>query len=132
MVSVNYRLGLFGFMPHPAMDAATNVDLGLEDQRDAMRWVQKNIEAFGGDPQNVTLAGESAGAGAICQHLASRENVAGQPVWPAYDGTRANPASDTVMFFTPGDNHAYKAYGPRDAEAHVAHQCAFWNTIVPE
>ena len=77
VVSMNYRVGLFGFMPHPAMAAATNGDLGLEDQREALRWVQKNISAFGGDPKNVTVAGESAGAGSICQHLVSPEAVQG-------------------------------------------------------
>ena len=77
VVSINYRVGLFGFMPHPAMDAATNGDLGLEDQREALRWVQQNIAAFGGDSTNVTVAGESAGAGSICQHLASPEAVQG-------------------------------------------------------
>ena len=77
VVSINYRVGLFGFMPHPAMDPATNGDLGLEDQREALRWVQKHIAAFGGDPTNVTVAGESAGAGSICQHLASPEAVQG-------------------------------------------------------
>ena len=77
VVSVNYRVGLFGFMPHPAMDAATNGDLGLEDQREALRWVQRHIAAFGGDATNVTVAGESAGAGSICQHLASPEAVQG-------------------------------------------------------
>ncbi|QWD86072.1 carboxylesterase family protein [Polynucleobacter asymbioticus] len=77
IVSMNYRVGLFGFMPHPAMDSSSNGDLGLEDQREAMRWVQKNIAAFGGDPNNVTVAGESAGAGSICQHLASPEVVTG-------------------------------------------------------
>jgi len=75
VVSINYRVGLFGFMPHPAMDPATNGDLGLEDQREALRWVQKNIAAFGGESTNVTVAGESAGAGSICQHLASPEAV---------------------------------------------------------
>ncbi|MFY9137367.1 carboxylesterase family protein [Zwartia sp.] len=77
VVSINYRLGLFGFMPHPAMDAASNGNLGLEDQREAMRWVQKNIAAFGGNPNNITIAGESAGSGSICQHLASPEHVSG-------------------------------------------------------
>ncbi len=76
-VTFNYRAGVFGFMPHPAFDAAYNGGYGLEDQRAALRWVQRNIAAFGGDPDNVTLAGESAGAGSICQHLASPEHVKG-------------------------------------------------------
>ena len=77
VVSANYRLGVFGFMAHPAFDAATNGDLGLEDQRFAMAWVQRNIAAFGGDPDNVTIAGESAGAGSVCMHLISPERVSG-------------------------------------------------------
>lgn len=77
VVSANYRLGVFGFMPHPAFDAASNGTLGLEDQRFALSWVQRNIAAFGGDAGNVTIAGESAGAGSICQHLISPERVSG-------------------------------------------------------
>lgn len=77
VVTLNYRVGLFGFMPHPAMDRASNGTLGLEDQRMAMRWVKDNIAAFGGNPENITIAGESAGTGSICQHLASPENVDG-------------------------------------------------------
>ena len=77
IVTLNYRLGALGFMPHPAMDAASNGDLGLLDQRAAFKWVKKNIEAFGGDRDNVTIAGESAGAGSICMHLASPDQVNG-------------------------------------------------------
>ena len=73
VVSANYRLGLLGFMPHPAFDPATNGNFGLLDQREALRWVQRTIAAFGGDPTNVTVAGESAGAGSICMHLAAPE-----------------------------------------------------------
>lgn len=77
LVSMNYRLGVFGFMAHPAFAAEYNGDLGLEDQRAALRWVKRNIAAFGGDPDNVTVGGESAGAGSVCQHLVSPEQVAG-------------------------------------------------------
>lgn len=77
VVSANYRLGVFGFMAHPAFAASDNGAFGLEDQRAAMRWVQRNIAAFGGDPANVTIAGESAGGGSVCQHLAAPERVKG-------------------------------------------------------
>lgn len=77
VVSINYRLGIFGFMAHPAISAGWNGNLGLEDQRLAMRWVKDNIAQFGGDPNNVTMAGESAGAGSACMHLMSGSQVAG-------------------------------------------------------
>ena len=77
VVAINYRLGALGFMPHPAFDADANGALGFEDQRLALRWVQQNIAAFGGDPGNVTLAGESAGAASVCLQLANPERAAG-------------------------------------------------------
>jgi para-nitrobenzyl esterase len=69
VVSINYRLGVLGFMAHPAFTRAHNGSLGLEDQREALRWVKRNIGAFGGDAGNVTLAGESAGAASVCMQL---------------------------------------------------------------
>jgi para-nitrobenzyl esterase len=77
VVTANYRAGVLGFLAIPGIDADFNGDLGLEDQRFALRWVQRNIAAFGGDPDNVTLAGESAGGGSICQHLVSPDRVRG-------------------------------------------------------
>ena len=82
VVSVNYRLGALGFMPNNAFETTTssgtyNGNYGLEDQRLAMRWVQQNIAAFGGDSSNVTIAGESAGAGSVCMHLASPAQATG-------------------------------------------------------
>lgn len=69
IVSVNYRLGVFGFMAPPAGTTGAGRVLGLEDQRLALRWVKANVAAFGGDPENITLAGESAGAASVCMHL---------------------------------------------------------------
>lgn len=77
VVSLNYRLGVFGFMPHPAFDPDHNGGYALEDQRLAMRWVQDNIAAFGGDPDNITLGGESAGAASVCMHLMTPEATRG-------------------------------------------------------
>jgi para-nitrobenzyl esterase len=66
VVSINYRLGVLGWLAHPQLSAASPRGLsgnyGLLDQIAALRWVQRNISAFGGDPSNVTIAGESAGA----------------------------------------------------------------------
>lgn len=66
LVSINYRLGVFGYLAHPALskESPDNVsgNYGLLDQIAALQWVRKNIAAFGGDPRNVTIFGESAGA----------------------------------------------------------------------
>ncbi|OJJ01976.1 hypothetical protein ASPVEDRAFT_83497 [Aspergillus versicolor CBS 583.65] len=61
-VTITHRLGVFGYLPIPDLAPA---NLGLLDQIEAMRWIQKNIKAFGGDPNNVTVFGQSAGADAI-------------------------------------------------------------------
>ncbi len=66
-VTINYRLGVEGFLPIPG--APTN--LGLRDQLFALQWVQDNIAAFGGDPSNVTIFGESAGAMSVANLIAS-------------------------------------------------------------
>ncbi len=75
VVSPNYRLGIFGFLAHPALDHGKSERLsgnfGLEDQQAALRWVQRNAGAFGGDPSNVTIFGESAGGTSVCSHLAA-------------------------------------------------------------
>ena len=73
LVSLNYRLGVLGFFAHPELSAEGSPagNQGLLDQRQALRWVQDNIKAFGGDPDNVTIFGESAGAGSVCMHTVS-------------------------------------------------------------
>lgn len=66
LVTLNYRLGVLGYMAHPDLDReGASGNYGLQDQLAALRWVKDNIASFGGDPQNVTLFGESAGAMAI-------------------------------------------------------------------
>jgi para-nitrobenzyl esterase len=75
IVSMNYRLGRFGFFAHPALaeEAPGEVrgNYGYMDQRAALQWVRRNIAAFGGDPGKVTIFGESAGGGSVMVHLTS-------------------------------------------------------------
>jgi len=74
VVSFNYRLGQLGFFNHPALEAARPdgpMNFGLLDQIAALKWVEQNIAAFGGDPQNVTIFGESAGAQSVLSLMAS-------------------------------------------------------------
>jgi len=66
VVTVNYRLGALGFLAHSALGEG---NYGLADQQAALRWVADNIGGFGGDPAKVTIAGESAGAMSVCDHL---------------------------------------------------------------
>lgn len=72
VVTINYRLGALGTLAVPGFETGDgNVgNYGLEDQQAALRWVQRNVGAFGGDPGRVTVAGESAGGISICQQLA--------------------------------------------------------------
>jgi para-nitrobenzyl esterase len=70
IVSMNYRLGIFGFLADPALGPHSG-DYGLLDQQAALRWVQRNIAAFGGDPHSVTIFGESAGGSSVCDQIAS-------------------------------------------------------------
>jgi para-nitrobenzyl esterase len=72
-VSINYRLGRLGFFAHPALalDGEPRGNYGYLDQLAALKWVRKNIAAFGGDPDNVTIFGESAGGGSVFAQMIS-------------------------------------------------------------
>lgn len=77
VVTINYRLGVLGYLAHPQLSAESPANIsgnyGLLDQIAALRWIQANIAAFGGDPTNVTIAGESAGALSVMYLMASPE-----------------------------------------------------------
>ncbi|HEY1640593.1 MAG TPA: carboxylesterase family protein [Streptosporangiaceae bacterium] len=69
-VFANYRLGIMGFLADKALGPHAG-DYGLQDQQFALRWVQRNIARFGGNPRNVTIFGESAGGASVCDQVAS-------------------------------------------------------------
>jgi para-nitrobenzyl esterase len=75
VVTCNYRLNIFGFLAHPELSAEApykaSGNYGMLDQSAALKWVRKNIEAFGGDPTKITLAGESAGSVAVSLQMSS-------------------------------------------------------------
>lgn len=73
VVTINYRLGVFGFLAHPELtkEAGRSSNYGSLDQLAALQWVNKNIAAFGGDPSNVTISGQSAGSSGVHNLVAS-------------------------------------------------------------
>lgn len=113
VVTINYRLGAFGFFTHPALLAAGEGpvgNFGLMDQLAALQWVQRNIAAFGGDPTRVTLAGELAGGASVVTWITSpaAEGLFAQAIVmsgggrrglltrPTSGGTITRPSADLV------------------------------------
>lgn len=92
VVSMNYRMGIFGFFAHPELtkESGHNAsgNYGLMDQAEALRWVKQNIKAFGGDPNNITIFGESAGSFSVC-------------------GLMSSPTSRTLMTRAIGESGAF-------------------------
>jgi len=68
VVTINYRLGLLGYFAHPELEEQ-GANFGFMDQQLALDWVQRNISAFGGDPDNVTISGESSGGNSVMSHI---------------------------------------------------------------
>jgi para-nitrobenzyl esterase len=93
VVTVNYRLGVFGFFGAPGL--AGSGTFGLRDQQAALAWVRRDIAGFGGNPHNTTLFGESGGGDSVCAHLAS------PAAWPLID--RAVVQSGTCSDANPVD-----------------------------
>ncbi|MFC7530375.1 carboxylesterase/lipase family protein [Actinoplanes sp. GCM10030250] len=105
VVSMNYRLGVMSFLTHPALDSGSphgSGSLAIEDQQAALRWVRSNIRAFGGDPANVTIMGQSGGGYAVCDHLAApgsaglfhRAIIQSSPCAGSDGGTRTRSAAE--------------------------------------
>jgi para-nitrobenzyl esterase len=77
VVTINYRLNVFGFLCHPEITAESPdapANFGHLDQQAGTRWVKRNIAAFGGDPDNITIGGQSAGGGSVLSQLTSPQN----------------------------------------------------------
>ena len=101
LVSVNYRLNVFGFFAHPEIGTAPNepnCNFGFLDQLAGMKWVKENISAFGGDADNVTIFGQSAGAGSVMAHLTS----------PMSSGLFHKAIPQSGGGFSPGFNQGYR------------------------
>lgn len=113
LVTINYRLGIFGFMTHPELSAESpnhvSGNYGILDQIQALKWIKNNIAQFGGNPDNVTIFGQSAGAGSVrtlCESPLARGlfNKAvimsgGGINVPAKDGEEAKSATPVNRFF---------------------------------
>jgi len=102
-VSFNYRVGIFGFFAHPGLTSESghhaSGNYGLMDQIAALKWVQKNIMAFGGDPANVTIAGQSAGSMSVNCLVAS----------PLAQGLFRRAIGESGASFTRGNSSLSKA-----------------------
>jgi len=102
VVSINYRLGALGFLAHPELGAQVGNDnpgnFGLKDQVAALQWVQDNIATFGGDPDNVTVFGESAGAISTCilATLPATDGLMHKGIGQSIVGCHALPTATTA------------------------------------
>ncbi|TFK73212.1 alpha/beta-hydrolase [Pluteus cervinus] len=83
VVIIQYRLGVFGFLPGTQVQEGGDLNAGLLDQHFALQWVHKHITKFGGDPTKVTIWGESAGAGSVLQHIVAQDGKTNPPLFRA-------------------------------------------------
>lgn len=100
VVTINYRINVFGFLAHPELtkdqpEAPTN--FGHLDQQAGLRWVIRNIEAFGGDPQNITIAGQSAGGGSVLSQMTCPTNQGAFQKAVIMSGMFRSPYGDKML-----------------------------------
>lgn len=111
VVSLNYRLGIFGFFAHPELSAEspthTSGNQGIQDQIAALRWVKRNIAAFGGDPTRVTIVGESSGGESVALLVAS-------PLAKGLFQRAISESGNDAMPISPAEN---EEFGRKAAEA---------------
>jgi carboxylesterase type B len=95
-ISIQYRLGAFGFLADPAMASDGGLNAGITDARAALRWVQEYVHLLGGDPERVTIWGQSSGGGTVGQLLAAEaESHDGQ----MYASGKGNDKKDKEILF---------------------------------
>ena len=116
VVTLNYRLGALGFLAHPALSAddphGVSGNYAVTDVLQALRWVQQNIRAFGGDPARITLAGQSAGASLVELLMTA----------PAAQGLFHRAVSHSATWVTPPPlRHHKEASGETDGSAYIQH-----------
>lgn len=144
-MSINYRLGVWGFLQSPQILAEGSSNAGLLDQRMALRWIHENIAAFGGDPKRVTIWGESAGAQSIGLHLTSyggRNDDLFQAAIMESGGPEGTALTDLAFYASPFENltRTVNCWTATDrlaclrdlssAELYAAHTSVVWNPIV--
>jgi para-nitrobenzyl esterase len=111
VVSMNYRLGVTSFLTHPSLPDSGG--LALDDQRAALRWVRTNIRAFGGDPADVTIMGQSGGGFSVCGQLAS----------PASAGLFHRAIIESAPCGTPGNASRTGAEARADSDQVIEKVC---------
>ncbi|KAJ4344267.1 hypothetical protein N0V95_006210 [Ascochyta clinopodiicola] len=104
-VAINYRVGAFGFLSGPQFSQHGTPNAGLWDQRLALQWIQDKIHLFGGDKTQVTVAGNSAGAGSIVQHITAFDGTSKPVFQKAFVGSAAvlysgSPAQEDDSFMS--------------------------------
>ncbi|MBC7957819.1 MAG: carboxylesterase family protein [Cytophagales bacterium] len=137
VVSINYRLGTLGFLAHPALNDAQgrSGNYGVMDQTAALQWVKNNIHHFGGDPSNITIAGQSAGAASVLTQLNTAKTLnlfnkvvlQSGPVTDQPTGAAAQTSGATVgatSFGCPNDANAAACLRALSVDFIVANQPA--------